>query len=59
MLTEIVYGILLQINISNHHDVNLSLNASENGGFENDDIFYSEYSLDGGVWTYFSINAIK
>ena len=44
------------INISNYHDVNLSLNASENGGFENDDIFYSEYSLDGGVWTYFSIN---
>ena len=27
------------INISNYHDVNLSLNASENGGFENDDIF--------------------
>ena len=44
------------INISNYHNVNLSLNASEQGGFENDDIFYSEYSLDGGVWTYFSIN---
>ena len=44
------------INISNYHDVNLSLIASESGGFENDDIFHSEYSLDGGVWTYFSVN---
>ena len=44
------------INISNYHNVTLSLDAIESGYFENDDIFYSEYSLDGGVWTYFSVN---
>ncbi len=44
------------INISNFHNVALSLDAIEYGSFENDDIFRSEYSLDGGVWTYFSVN---
>ena len=46
------------INISNFHNVALSLDAIESGSFENDDIFYSEYSLDGGVWTEFSVNGL-
>ena len=46
------------INISNFHNVSLSLDAIESGSFENDDIFYSEYSLDGGVWTEFSVNGL-
>ena len=36
------------------------LNAFENvwwgGTFESDDILHSEYSIDGGPWTYFATN---
>ena len=42
------------INISNYHNVALSLNASESGSLESSDYIKSEYSIDGGVWTFFS-----
>ena len=42
------------INISNYHNVSLSILATESGSLENSDFIYSEYSLDGGVWNYFS-----
>ena len=42
------------INILNYKNVSISLNASESGWLESNDIFYSEYSLDGASWTYFS-----
>ena len=47
------------INIQNYINVDLSLIASQNSNssrYEADDIFYSEYSLDGSIWTYFSNN---
>ena len=44
------------VNIVDYKSVSLSLKASESGFLENNDIFYSEYSLDGGTWTYFSSN---
>lgn len=42
------------INISNFHNVALSLDASESGSLESSDYIKSEYSIDGGVWTFFS-----
>ena len=42
------------IDISGYSNISLSLIASENSGLENSDIFYSEYRIDGGVWTYFT-----
>ena len=42
------------INISNFHNVALSLNASESGSLESSDYIKSEYSIDGGIWTTFS-----
>ena len=47
------------VNILNYINVDLSLVASQNSNsnrYEADDIFYSEYSLDGSIWTYFSTN---
>ena len=47
------------VNIQNYINVDLSLVASQNSNsnrYEADDIFYSEYSLDGSIWTYFSTN---
>jgi len=42
------------INISNYHNVSLNILATESGSLENSDFMYSEYSVDGGVWNYFS-----
>ena len=47
------------VNIQNFMNINLSLNASQISNanrYEASDIFYSEYSIDGGSWTYFSNN---
>ena len=47
------------INIQNYINVDLSLVASQissSNRYEVDDIFYSQYSLDGNIWTYFSNN---
>ena len=47
------------INIQNYINVDLSLVASQisnSNRYEADDIFYSQYSLDGNIWTYFSNN---
>ena len=47
------------VNIQDFININLSLKASQISDanrYEASDIFYSEYSIDGGSWTYFSIN---
>ena len=47
------------VNIQNYINVNLSLVASQisnSNRYEATDVFYSEYSLDGNVWTYFTNN---
>ena len=47
------------VNIQDFININLSLKASQISNanrYEASDIFYSEYSIDGGSWTYFSIN---
>ena len=48
------------ISIAEYENVSISLNAFENvwwgGTFESDDILHSEYSIDGGPWTYFATN---
>ena len=47
------------VNIQNYINVDLSLVASQisnSNRYEATDIFYSEYSLDGNVWTYFTNN---
>ena len=47
------------VNIKNYINVNLSLVASQRSSsynYEATDIFYSQYSLDGNVWTYFTNN---
>ena len=47
------------INIQNYINVDLSLIASQlsnSSRYEADDVFYSEYSLDGSIWTYFTTN---
>ena len=49
------------VNIQNYINVDLSLVASQfsnSNRYEVDDIFYSEYSLDGSIWTYFSNNGV-
>ena len=47
------------VNIQNYININLSLVASQRSSsynYEATDIFYSQYSLDGNVWTYFTNN---
>ena len=47
------------VNIQNYINVDLSLVASQysnSNRYEVFDIFHSEYSLDGSIWTYFSTN---
>ena len=58
-LDGICYWYSPVVNIQNYTNVDLSLIASQNynsSRYEADDIFYSEYSLDGNIWTFFSNN---
>ena len=51
-----VYWLSPVLDIQEYDNVSISFDASESGYHENNDVIESEYRLDGGAWTYFSVN---